>query len=496
MNNMDTAQASSRGSRGHSQSSERSLRRWIRTRNYWLLLLGGPTLLATLLWLAVAVCLRTWTTDWVNQHYSYMADRALAERDYGTARVACERVLQEQNTPASSAMFKLGLALRGLGQVNEASALVSSLAPLTGQGYPPAHLLLARSIMATSSDPSALRTAEIHLNRVLGAEPENAEALIMLGQIYSKMQRWELAKTYYQRAANTSPGVALQLAGIAQLRGQEEEMKTWAERAARYFEGQTKAKPRDVVSRLSMAEAIIMLGQYTNALTVLDVGINSIGHGAFRELASRVYVLWESKVTGQTPTALGTRLELIQRGLQYYPDNPELLGRLITFSHLEGAEGQKARANMQKVLAQGSAAPTLHVLLGVDAWQRNQIPEAREHFDAAFRLAPTIPIIVNNMALVLALGDKPDLPRALNMVNGLLDRFPDSPVYRDTRGQILAKMGKWREALTDLEAALGANKYSPRTHAALATIYENLGMKDLAAEHQLLANPAPARPQR
>ncbi|MCX6903464.1 MAG: hypothetical protein NTW03_08305, partial [Verrucomicrobia bacterium] len=166
MKSMDTSQVVSRGTRGHSQDPRRRVRRWISTRNYWLLLLGVPTLLATMLWLAVAVCLRTWTTDWVNQHYSYMADQALAEADYGTARVACERVLQEQNTPASSVMFKLALALRGLGQANEASALVTSLAPLTGQGYPPAHLLLARSILATSSDPSALRTAEVHLNRV------------------------------------------------------------------------------------------------------------------------------------------------------------------------------------------------------------------------------------------------------------------------------------------------------------------------------------------
>ena len=53
-----------------------------------------------------------------------------------------------------------------------------------------------------------------------------------------------------------------------------------------------------------------------------------------------------------------------------------------------------------------------------------------------------------------------------------------------TRGQILTKMGRWKEALTDLESALRAGQKTPGIHSALAETYEHLGMPDLAAEHK------------
>ena len=68
---------------------------------------------------------------------------------------------------------------------------------------------------------------------------------------------------------------------------------------------------------------------------------------------------------------------------------------------------------------------------------------------------------------------------------------PDQGRFRDTRGQILAKMGRWKEALADLEAALPSAPRSTELHRTLAEVYTHLGVPGMAAEHRALAEQKP-----
>ena len=82
---------------------------------------------------------------------------------------------------------------------------------------------------------------------------------------------------------------------------------------------------------------------------------------------------------------------------------------------------------------------------------------------------------------------KPDLPRALAIIQSVLDRFPNNPSFHETRGQILVRMGRWQEGVADLEFALPQLASTSSTHSALADAYRGLGLRDLAAEHERLA---------
>ena len=68
-----------------------------------------------------------------------------------------------------------------------------------------------------------------------------------------------------------------------------------------------------------------------------------------------------------------------------------------------------------------------------------------------------------------------------------MQRQPERPNFRDTRGQILAKMGRWKEALVDLEIALRAMVGNRGLHRALAEVYQHLDQPSLAAEHRRIA---------
>jgi hypothetical protein len=64
----------------------------------------------------------------------------------------------------------------------------------------------------------------------------------------------------------------------------------------------------------------------------------------------------------------------------------------------------------------------------------------------------------------------PNLPRALGLIDVVVKRWPAISSCRDTRGQILAKMERWDEALVDLEAALPAMPQNLKLHLALADV--------------------------
>ena len=105
----------------------------------------------------------------------------------------------------------------------------------------------------------------------------------------------------------------------------------------------------------------------------------------------------------------------------------------------------------------------------------------------AFKAAPQMPYVANNMAMLLTLDTPPDLDQALAIIQSVLTNSPGNPGFRDTRGKILLKLGRYQEAITDLEFALPSLKSANSTHKALAEAYQALGLSLLAEEHLRLA---------
>ena len=73
------------------------------------------------------------------------------------------------------------------------------------------------------------------------------------------------------------------------------------------------------------------------------------------------------------------------------------------------------------------------------------------------------------------------------MADAAAKALPQHPEIRETRGIILARLGRWSEALVDLEIALAAFPDRAHIHDSLADAYEHLGDPDMAARHRELA---------
>lgn len=461
----------------------------------WTLLSGIPSVLAGAA--ALALALHLWTTpeEQVISGYLTQASLRVQAKDYDTALVCYERLIQDSG-PQPDILYEQALALEAKGEKAQAAAILNQIAPLDRPGYLPAHLGLARVLLASNDRTErTLKAIEQHVRYALEG-PESVEANAFLGQILIATGRPEDAEAYLVRAVDEHPELLLLLARLAEQQKQPQKAQQRAERARSVFQARAEAQVDDVNARLNWAAACVLLENYrpaqgpgdvrnySVAVGVLEKGLKLSADPRYHQALARVYTLWADAV-GQDPKAeLGPRLALLERGLKHDPSHIELLDRLGAVLRKGGPEGDQVRSTLQALIADGAGTPGAHFILGVAANQQGRDDEARLHWEQAFRLDPGMGVVANNLAWLLAHQDPPDLDRALELVNLALEKQPKKAAFLGTRGIVLMKMERWSEALTDLEAELAENPKSEKLHRALAEVYDHLGSAGLASQHR------------
>ncbi len=455
-------------------------------------LLALPALLAALAIALVAVAaLMTSSRDGTIQHYARGAARQLQARDYPAALVCHERLVQ-LGSERPEHRFGLVQVLEALGKPRRAEAIARELAPTNRPGYLPAQLWLGRRLCVLAGRSSeAARDAELHLRQVPDDHPSAVEAHTLLGWMFFASGKPALAEQHLEKASPERPELLFLLTQVYLKLGKTETAREAARRAVRTFHRQSATDPSDVQARVHWATATMILEDFAGTETILEEGLKRRDDPRFHQTLAILYQVWSDALARKGQVRLGERLELVERGLEHDPDNVELLVRLARTIPTGGPWGERARALLRALLASGKARAGIHFALGIDAWEQGRRAAARSHWEHALRLSPRFAAVANNLAWLLAHEEPPELDRALQLINLALDRRPNDPMYRDTRGRILLKMGRWDDALADLETALAGNPTLPGLHGALAEAYDHLGDPAMAAEHRRLARNQP-----
>jgi tetratricopeptide (TPR) repeat protein len=458
---------------------------WWRTRQLRYLLQGLPALLALG---AVVACCCAWQFSTVHTavaYYRTTAESAVKTADYKTAQLAYERLLALEGDSLEH-RFQLGKVLHALGDPVRAQVLLESAAPSDRLGYPLAHYNRALQLLG-KQHPTAvdLHAAEMHLLRAIQGQPDALGAHAMLGQFYVKVGQSEKAEEHLRKASEVHKELLLMLAQVCAQQGKRDLADSYARQAVGFFQKATEDNLDKPQLRLGWAESLMVLREHDKAAEVVLQGWRITHAPVYQGAAGVAFAFWSD----QFPDDPGRRLEILEQGLRIDPNHPELLQRLINLTRIDGTSPAraKARSALEDLLARGKGTAFLHLALGVDAYQHGDLDEAENHLNIAFELDPGMPAIANNLAYMIAHGKQPDLPHALKLVNSALQRVPDNLQMRETRGQILVKMGRWKEALTDLSAALRILSTSPVLHQALAECYSHLNMSSLARRHQQIA---------
>ena len=430
--------------------------------------------------LALEVNLR----DQVRDNYEREGERRLtAASDYAGARPYFERepALDVSN---AEALHGLALCLDGVGQSGDAAALMARLAPADRPGYFPAHLWQAQRLLRAAKPTAADRhLAEVHLQLALKLEPREAGAHALLAQLYWESARYAEAEPHLVSAAPVAPALYLRLAELHTARQDWAQAAEQADLAVTIFRDRCRSAPQDVSARVFWAEAEMLAGRHAEAVRILLAELGSADQPVYLQALGRIYASWAAAVERNAGADPAQRLQLVEEGLKYDSGNSDLLSAL-TPERTRPGEAEQTRTLLQRLISDGRAPAAANLILGMDAWQRRDFAAARVHWETALRLAPELNLAANNLAWLLAHEEPRDLTRALALIDAVLQRAPREPRFRGTRGDILARLGRWREALPELIAALPASRDSAAHHRLLSETYLQLGLSELAQEHR------------
>lgn len=464
-----------------------SVARWWRTRTIRFLWLGLPAVTVTVVAAAIVARAITESHEDLADRYEATADRALADDDLEAADVFYRKAVSLQ--PVDPAL-QYGLAITSArrGNVNRAIRLMRILAPRDKQGYARAHLWWAGMII-DSGDMSQerIQEAHAHLIRALPKLSNDAEVHSRLAQLYLAGGEPGRAVPHLRTAVRERPELRLQLAQLHASLGQTDEAVRQALMATEYLHAQIRKVPEDVETRIRYATACVHVNRFAAAEQTLKDGIALRPDSRLHKALAGVYLTWSDSFAGDSGDDLDNRLRLIHQSLQQHPGNKPALIRLINVGRANPDDASRTRDILYDLLATGRATHMIHLALGNDAWVRGEHDTALQHFEQAYKLNSGASDVLNDLAWTLAHAENPDLPRALNMINAVLSRSPDTANYRETRGQILAKMERWDDAREDLEAALPHMPGHRDLHRTLASVYGALNLQVLADKHLKLA---------
>jgi len=470
---------------GKMRASARRLRRRVTSRSFRAALLCLPALLT--------IAVVTWgglvsheTAMRTVARYRQAGQTAVEAKDAELAALYFHKLLYlDESEP--QARYGLALLADARGDTQPAERLMQQLAPTPDSGYAPAQFWLAQQRIRRSSTeqrPLPVQDVELlqkRLSYVVAQEPRHMEARRLLGQLCIDTGRVTEAVTHLAVAAEDQPSLHLTLIQLGTVLGNRTVREFHGKAAREYFQRQLAAKPQDTEAELGLAAAELSLGNATRAIDLLQDGMTRTDDPRFQLGLTSGYLA----IFDQTdPRDIARRLELIERAWRHGPDNAAVLTRVQQLAASSGPEAERARKTIERSLEMGKAPALAHFLLGAMDFGAGELTAARSHFEEAHRLDPTSAQTANNLAWLLSNSEPLDLSRALLLVTAVVRSFPAQANFRETRGQILVKLGRYQEAVTDLEMALAALPGTPAIHEALAKAYDALGDKELAARHR------------
>lgn len=463
------------------------MRWWWQGREWRTAIIWAPAVVATTGIACIAgMCLNTSSQE-IEARYLTEGKSAFQAKNYARALTCYER-LAPQITNRPEVLYQLALTAEAMGDQNRAATLMRELAPNDKKGYPQAHYWRAIQFLKLPPSGRPLAAAESHLLRALESEiDERGDVHGKLGSIYLSTGKLEEAEFHLTKAAAKSKNFKIPLAQVLSARKNVTRARQEAEEASKYFRDIVRSEQANIHARLKWAEAVAFLEDFPLAVEIHREGLASTNDEIFRLAIASTYVGWYDVKKSQPGSRPEQLIALIDQGLNYDPSNLDLLNRLIDQLRSGGAGADSGRKLLQELLAKGgNSIGLVHFALAVDAHIRGDAPGEKLHLERAIKLDPKTGRIANNLAWVLSQPPNPDLPRALALINMSLEQEPNSPKYLDTRGKILIAMGKWQEALADLELVSAKAPATSGLHAALAEIYEKLNQPALAAEHKAI----------
>ncbi|MEE4120035.1 MAG: tetratricopeptide repeat protein, partial [Paracoccaceae bacterium] len=319
-------------------------------------------------------------------------------------------------------------------------------------------------------DDRGLFAEELVIDALRGA-PGNPELLVLLGDIYLRMEDWSRAEQVERTLRN---GDAASVALADRLRTAILAAQGQTEAALAYLEAlATSGEGGDLGTRIAVIRARLATGDAAGALSyVRDLLADDPDNVALRMALAAVH----------TGSQQYSEAEAVYRDLAAeVPELQEAWIGLIRSLTVQG-RAEEARATLEEALTVLPDAPDL---LWAQASFREQLGDfegAIALYERLYAMLPNQPVVANNLASLISTyrDDEASLDRAYTIARRL--RGTDVPPFQDTYGWIAYRKGEYQEALEHLEPAAAALANDPLVQYHLGMTYLALGRQDAALD--------------
>ncbi len=418
---------------------------WLRTRNYVDLLLGIPAIVAVVLLLVAAAVPASSESAVTVDAAVRMAQRAQAAGDAELAELYLRKAGQAVGGTAE-ARLQQALLLLSAGQQREAGVIIHDLAPDDQPGYVLAHQWKIEQAAAElagnlqQQEPSQedlARRSELvkYLERqyelIVQAEPRHQRANEQLAQLRLRQGDEAAAAEHLARVVDRNEDLRMLYAELLRKQGDDREATEQAERAIEYHTESLVAGELDddraVAHRVQLAAALGLLKKFEQAAEALLAGRQDLPEDdRLRDALGKVLLAWSESIEPTDDAKLLQKMELLDQAFQLRPGDVRILARIASLAGIDGEVGEQARMTLKDILASGTAPGIVHFVLGVHAFQQDDVQSAIRHLELANRINPNTPATLNNLAVVVSRQDQPDLEQALELIERAIDLDADT----------------------------------------------------------------------
>lgn len=461
---------------------------WWQTRKFRRLVWGVPLFVLLLPLTVLAGWFVVGGRSGIAANYRAAITDARTAKDYARL-LLLERKLAQMGIDTQRTEFNSIIALEQDGQLREAYDRAQRLANRDDLGYAPAHLWIVEHLLTKKlSVPAeeAPQLIEQHLNALAQLGMKGREINILRGLALVQQKRLREAAELFQPLVDEVPIAAIQQFQIDLELQQIEDARRDALAVRRHLERQRKS---GVALRSGdyqcWANAERFLNDSSRFRAVLNDWLKAEPQNvdARRGMAAIFLAEFDDNLRSPQPDdQLLAKLLLDAFAVAEIPDDSKL--RVVAL-YRQKSTSTVLHNLFEQLGHSNNVSASLAELLGTVAGVEGEWSQAESWMRQAVAKDERRGVAWNNLAcILLQKGDSKALDEALAAANRAVALAPEDYRFRETRGQIYLRLKHLKEAVNDLEYALNGMPEAAAVHRSLAAAYDELGDKQLAAQHR------------
>jgi tetratricopeptide (TPR) repeat protein len=394
---------------------------------------------------------------------------------------------QQLDQGSQRVKFVIGAILAQQGLIDNAIAIMNSLAPNDRAGYLPAHAWLASYLLGKSKSDAPEGVLSHHLSKSIKWEQVPAKLISEASRRASLGQ--ENSLDLATQAAEKDSAYEGALLRLAIREGNVKSANHTADKILARLESKYKDGSATASELIDLAEAYFYQKRIEDAVKVLESGRRdprlASDHPRLRRTLSELFRVRFVNSLQMNSGGFTADMGLLDAALKFDPSNPSVAEEVAKLARI-GGDAKPNDALIEKLnefLAEGKATHITHAWIAEAYLLRDQWEKAIEHWNLILMREPNYAKAHNNLAYALALRYPERMQEALEHSKKAVSLAPLDADCRDTLAYIYLKTDKLTEARSEIEYAIELKPGEIELHKRAIEIFETLKDTSAAKAH-------------